>query len=234
MRRDQSGPGLVVTGTGTHVGKTSLARGLARALVGRGLRVAALKPFETGAQVNPEDAVALARACLRPELAHFPGFYRAVLPLSPFAVELSGGTACDPISVLAAVREAAVGSDAAIVEGAGGLGVPLARGHLFADFATALGWPVLLVARDELGVLSYVLTALELARSRGLEVEAIALGRPPEPADHSWETNARALRELGTTRVLTFSLGDPDDDALAAAALPVLDSLAIGLSWVTT
>lgn len=227
MRRDPTGPGLVVTGVGTAVGKTTLTRGLARALVRRGLRVAALKPFETGVVANPEDAVALARACARPELAHAPGLYRAAPPLAPFSVALAGGRPCDPVAVADAVRSAAAGSDVTLVEGAGGLAVPLTRAVLFADFAASLGWPLLLVARDELGVLSHVLAALEVARSRKLDVEVIALGLGSTPGDSSVETNARALRQLVDAQVVRFSVTSGDDDALASAAAPVLEQLSL-------
>jgi dethiobiotin synthetase len=227
MRRDPTGPGLVVTGVGTGVGKTTLTQGLARALVRRGLRVAALKPFETGVVANPEDAMALARACGRPELAHAPGLYRAGPPLAPLSVELAGGRACDPVAVADSVRSAAAGSDVTLVESAGGLAVPLTRTLLFADFAASLGWPLLLVARDELGVLSHVLAALEVARSRRLDVEVIALGLGSAPGDPSVETNARALRELVGPKVVRFLVASDDDEALATAAAPVLKELSL-------
>jgi dethiobiotin synthetase len=207
MRRDPTSPGLIITGTGTNVGKTVVARALTRALVARGLRVGALKPFETGVVANPEDAVALACACGRPELAHAPGLYRAVPPLAPFSVELSGGRACNPDAIADAVRSAVAGSEVAIIEGVGGIAVPLTRTALFADFAAALGWPVMLVARDELGVLSHVLSALEIASARKLDVELIALGRSSD-ADVSTNTNAAVLTELVAPSVRAFAIDD--------------------------
>jgi dethiobiotin synthetase len=228
MRRDPTGPGLVVTGTGTGVGKTTLTRGLARALALRGLRVAALKPFETGVGANPEDAVALARACGRPELAHVPGLFRAAEPLAPFSIALGGrASPCDPRAVADAVRSAAAGSDLTLVEGAGGIAVPLTRTELFADFASSLGWPLALVARDELGALSHVLAAIEVARSRGLDVELVALGRGPGAHDLSVQTNALALRELIDAKVVCFPVLTAGDDELASAAAPVLAELTV-------
>ncbi len=226
MRRHPSGPGLVVTGTGTAVGKTSVTRGLARLLFQRGLRVAALKPFETGVGANPEDAVAIARAGGRPELAHVPGLYRAAPPLAPFSVALVGGPACDPVAIADAVRSALVGADFALVEGAGGLAVPLTRETLFADFAVRLGYPLVLVARDELGVLSHVIAANELARARGLDIAAVVLTRQTA-SDISRDTNALALRAFVRCPVVCFSIAQEDDDALATAAAELSEALGL-------
>ena len=74
-----------ITGVSTAVGKTYLSRGLTRALEQRGRAVCALKPLETGVTNEPSDAVALARACGRPELAQASGLYRHPLPLAPYA-----------------------------------------------------------------------------------------------------------------------------------------------------
>jgi dethiobiotin synthetase len=228
MRRDPTCPGLIVTGTGTGVGKTTLARGLAGALRGAGVRVAALKPFETGVLVNPDDAIALAEACGRPELAHAPELYRARPALAPFAIELLGGRACDPAAVADAVRSAGSGSDVVLVEGVGGIAVPLTRSLLFADFAAMLGWPVLIVARDELGALSHVLAALEIARARKLDVELLVLSSVQWPPDEASSTNARVLREMADVPVATYRSGAPHDDESAVAAEAILRRLAIG------
>jgi dethiobiotin synthetase len=75
--------GVFVSGTGTGVGKTAVAAALARALVARGERVAAIKPIETGVDGAAADAVALSEACGRPELAHDRRWIRARLPASP-------------------------------------------------------------------------------------------------------------------------------------------------------
>jgi len=84
-------PGLFVGGTGTGVGKTYVARALARALSREaGRAVAALKPLETGCDPDPLDALALAGACGRPELAHHRGLYRVPPPLAPYAATLGG------------------------------------------------------------------------------------------------------------------------------------------------
>ncbi|MFW5925199.1 MAG: dethiobiotin synthase [Myxococcota bacterium] len=213
--------GWFVTATGTGVGKTFVTRGLATALRRRGHPVAAIKPVETGCAPDPLDARALARACGRPELASAPGLYRAPPPVAPYAATLSGLPAPPPPDHLAAtVRALAPDTDITLVEGAGGLLVPLDRERTMADLARALGLPLLLVADDGLGVLSFTLTAADAARARGLDVAAVVLvRREASPADPSRETNGRILAErLAPVPVLQFPHCADEDRALADAA----------------
>jgi dethiobiotin synthetase len=219
--------GLFVTATGTGCGKTWVTRGLARALVRAGRSVAALKPIETGVDPSPLDAEALARACGRPALAHAPGLLRARSPLSPLAATLEGELpAVEPVSLATVARGLVAGVDVALVEGAGGLLVPLSPNHDTRDLALALGWPLLLVARDAIGTLSHTLTALECAAARGLAVHALVLTRGPWSMDDpSVRTNLRILAARVSVPVLSFPACPDDDEALADAAGPLAASL---------
>ncbi len=213
-------PGLFITGVSTGVGKTFVTRGLTRALVLAGRRPAALKPVETGVSGDPLDAIALARACGRPELARAPGLCRFDLPLAPYAAALETGTSAPALPALAArIQELAAEADALVVEGAGGLLVPLDEHHDMADLAAALALSLVVVARDELGVLSSVRTCVESARARDLRVAAViltALAR--DERDPSPRTNAKILEQRLALPVLPFPWCADDDDALADAA----------------
>lgn len=221
--------GVFVTATGTGCGKTWLTRGLAAALLRAGRSVAAIKPIETGVDPRAFDAEALARACGRPGLANASGLLRARSPLSPYAATLEGELpVIEPSALAAAVRQLAAEADVALVEGAGGLLVPLTRLHDTRDLASALGWPLLLVARDALGTLSHTLTAIEAASTRGLEVRAIVLTRGPWSTDDpSVRTNLRILAERSPAPVLSFPACEDEDEALARAAAPLIDALAL-------
>lgn len=199
--------GLFVSGTTTGAGKTTLACALTRALIARGRRVAAIKPLETGVEPVAEDARALAVACGRPELASDPAWYRARLPVSPYAATLAGQPPPRLDAILA--RIGTIDAGLVICEGAGGLLVPLDRERTMADLARALGWPVLLVAPDRLGVLSDVLAIHEIAVRRGLEVAAIALSATGPVADPSAATNAPILAERLGTPVVSIGYGGP-------------------------
>jgi dethiobiotin synthetase len=218
--------GLFVSATGTSSGKTFLSRGLTRALSAAGQNVAALKPLETGVPLDPLtllpaplDALALARACRRPHLASLPGLYRAAAPLSPYAASLLTGEPTPDLDALTAVLEQAAGPDTfLLVEGAGGLLVPLDRRQTVADLALRLRLPLLLAARDELGVLSSVLTSVEAATHRGLSLTAVVLTPPSQAApEPGLALNARILRERLPCPIFAMPFARDDDDALASA-----------------
>lgn len=219
-------PLLFISATGTNVGKTWVTRGLARALLQKKLRVAAIKPIETGVSPSPADAHALGQACKRPELAHAPGLYRAIPPVTPYAAELEGHTPVDPEALVQTIQELCVGSDIALIEGAGGLLAPITQQKTNADLALALEAPLLLVARDALGTLSHTLTAVESARHRGLALVGIVLVQGPWSAgDASCSTNLRILRERVHVPVVSFPASDDDDNELAQSAAPALAML---------
>jgi len=207
-----------VTGTGTGVGKTWVARGITAAAIARGLRVAALKPYETGVDHEAADAAALARAARRADLAEAGAFYRVAPPLAPWAATLSGETPPPTLADLAAEVDARSASAAiTVVEGAGGLLVPVDEKHDVADLAMLLGARLILVTRDGLGVLSYTLTAAESAARRELPIAAVVL-TPPEAPDPSTRRNQAILEARLPAPVIAFPPCPDDDRALAAAA----------------
>lgn len=166
--------GVFVTGTDTGVGKTYLTSAIAATLRARGERVGVAKPVLTGTDEDgPHD-----HDVLRAVTAAT--FGPAVSP--HLAAELAG-TELDPAALVAAVRRAAAGSDAVVVEGVGGLLVPLAPGYDVRDLAVELGLPVVVAARPGLGTINHTLLTLEAARAAGLDVRAVVLTPwPPEPS----------------------------------------------------
>lgn len=218
--------GLFVTATGTACGKTWLTRGLARALSSQGLRVAALKPLETGVSPLAEDATALARAA-RQGSGDAAGFVRLPAPLSPLAAARHAGQRLPSVAELAqSVQLAAREADIALVEGAGGLLVPIDERATVAELARELGFPLALVGRDALGTLSHVLTAWESAERRQLTVRAVVLVAGPwSEGDGSVETNAAILAGRLPCPVFRLPSVEDDDDALAQAVSPLLPDL---------
>ncbi|RLB38827.1 MAG: dethiobiotin synthase [Deltaproteobacteria bacterium] len=168
--------GAFITATGTGVGKTWLASALATACMQQGKRVAAIKPIETGVDPDPADALQLAHACGNESLANAPGLYRAREPLAPYAIEKRGGPSVGSLRSLARrVRELANDADYVIVEGVGGVLVPIDRDHTIADLGALLDLQTVVVARNALGVLSYTISAVEALRKRKVSVRAIVL-----------------------------------------------------------
>ena len=190
--------GAFITATGTGVGKTWLATALATACVQRGKRVAAIKPIETGVDPDPVDALQLARACGNESLANASGLYRAKEPLAPYAIEKRGGPSVGSLRELAKrVRELANDADYVIVEGVGGVLVPIDREHTIADLGALLDLQTVVVARNALGVLSYTITAIEALRRRKVSVRAIVLNHVERDLqnDMSRASNADVLAD---------------------------------------
>lgn len=168
--------GLFIAGTDTGCGKTSVACALARTLRRAGLRVRALKPVETGCDAGadgeriPADALALAEACGDPAPLERLCPYRLALPAAPIVAAGAESVAIELPRIRKAYREAKSAADLVIVEGAGGLLVPIADDFGMADLAAQLDLPLLLVARASLGTINHTLLTLEAAAARSLRV----------------------------------------------------------------
>lgn len=188
--------GIFVTGTDTGVGKTVVTAALAAALRQRGYRVGVMKPAESGCpeqdgRLMPQDALFLraAAGCDAPLDVINP--YTLVAPLAPaLAAELEGVTiALEHIQ--ACYAHLADSHDIVLVEGAGGLLVPLTAEATMLDLAVALGLPILVVARNVLGVINHTALTVAVARQR-TRVLGMILNHPqPESA---LDSNAQSLR----------------------------------------
>ena len=199
--------GLFVTGTGTGVGKTVLSAALLAALAAADERVMAHKPVLTGLDEPPgewpRDHELLARvAGMAPDEVAPLRYGPAVAP--HLAAELAGAR-LDPAEVaaraVAALRDAEARGAVAIVEGVGGLLVPLAEGYLVRDLAARLGLPLLIAAPAGLGTINHTLLTLEAARAAGLEVRAVVLTPWPALPDAMEESNRDTIARLGEVEV---------------------------------
>lgn len=195
-------PRFFVTGTDTGVGKTQVSRALLSLLVDAGWRPQGFKPYESGCASlrAPADALGLreaARSDLPLDLV-CPHRFRA--PLAPGIAARRLGREPDWNVTLAAW--ARVGTGAAVVEGAGGLFVPLDASHDVIDLIATLALPVVLVARAGLGTLNHTALSLEALAARGLPVAAVLLSRSTPARDPSERDNAAFLAERHGVRVL--------------------------------
>jgi len=203
--------GFFVTGTDTGVGKTAVTAALCVLLGRAGLRVAPVKPVQTGvAPGEPGDLeVCLAAAGLNPgpELLRRMNPYRFRLPASPHLSAGQEKQCVDPELILDSCRELAVEHDCLLVESAGGLLVPLTREYSTLDLAVALGLPLIVVARAILGTLNHTLLTLRAARAAGLSLAAVVLNRPlsgePDRVERLIEQDNRAtIESIGGVTVL--------------------------------
>lgn len=193
---------LVVTGTGTEIGKTVVAAGLARALADRGIRVRALKPVESGTDgTDPhgEDGARLARAARQDEPTE--ARVRLGAPLAPPEAARREGVELEMEGWCAWIEDVAAEAEVTIVEGAGGVLSPLTRDETTRDLARRLGAPALLVAPDRLGVLTHTLTALEALGTAGVELAGVVYSAPSEPDASTGGNAATLLRFADVERV---------------------------------
>jgi dethiobiotin synthetase len=229
---------LFITGTDTGVGKTLVGRILCAAARAAGLRVAPFKPFESGCARDPggallpADALALRAACGLDERV-FPvndcNLYSFTTPVAPGNAARLAGTAVEQQRVIRAFDDLRARFELLIVEGAGGLLVPLSERMLVADLAARLGVPLLIVARDALGTINHTLLTVSEARRRGLPLAGVVLSHAAPTTTPDVEHNAREISRLGDVEVFGTLPFIRDADAadparllaLAADAIPV-------------
>jgi dethiobiotin synthetase len=193
--------GIFVTATDTGVGKTVITGGLALALAARGLSVGVSKPVQSGARADdPEgDAMLLKRWTGVSEPAEEIAPFSFSAPLAPMVAAELEGRSLDICDVVAGPRRIAERYEAVIVEGAGGLMVPVGDAWSIGDLAVMLRLPILIVARAGLGTVNHTALTVFAAQSLGLEVLGVVLNGP---RDESSETNARLIERLTAVSVL--------------------------------
>lgn len=234
--------GLFITGTDTGVGKTFVAAGIARACRAAGWRVGVYKPVASGCDPGREqdqDAWQLWEAAGRPLTLSdvCPQCFEA--PLAPHRAARAEGRQVDQARLAQGVR-VWDGFDLVLVEGAGGLMCPLTDDYYVADLAAELGWPLLVVAGNRLGVINHTLQTLIVAATfrEGLPVAGVILNdltsEPPAglpgadaAGDVSRSSNADELRQRCVAPLLahthwndTSALQQIDWLTLAAMRVP--------------
>ncbi|HEX4718660.1 MAG TPA: dethiobiotin synthase [Thermoleophilaceae bacterium] len=221
--------GVFVTGTDTEVGKTVLAAAITAAAVERGMTVAAFKPVVTGldepATAWPRDHELLAQVANAGQSAEDVAPHRYGPAVSP---HLAGQLANEQLVVdelVAQARAEAAKADALVVEGVGGLLVPLAPEYLVRDFAGELSLPLVIAARPGLGTISHSLLTIEAARAVALRIQAVVLTPWPEEPSRMERSNMETIEHFGEVPVIGLPRTEPAKLAEAGAALPVSDWL---------
>jgi len=178
-------PGVFVVGTDTGVGKTVVAAGLILALRRKGLTVRAHKPVASGCRREGGRLVSGDAELLGLAVGMPPGEVCPVLleePLAPAVAAERAGVGIDRELLLGNLREAQRGCDFLVVEGVGGLLVPLAPDVMVIDLLAESGLPALLVSRLSLGTINHTLLSLEALTRRGIDALGIIVNTPDSPA----------------------------------------------------
>ena len=199
--------GIFITGTDTGVGKTYIATGLIRAMRHKGIRVCPMKPVETGCtarrgQLVPSDSIALMKASGADESVDAINPCRLRLPLAPSVAAEIEGVPVKPGKMLSSYRRLLARYDIIVVEGAGGIMVPLWKDYIFLDLVRDMQVPLIVVSRPGLGTINHTLLTIESARNRGIDVIGVIF-------NYTWKvkkgfaekTNPHVIEKLGGTPV---------------------------------
>ena len=176
--------GIFITGTDTGVGKTVVAAVLARLLRMRGLSVGVMKPVTSGCREEngrlvSDDALLLCQAA-GVDCSEDVAPYLLREPVAPAEAARQDGIVIDFARIRASFDRLAAGHDFVIVEGAGGLMVPLAGGLLVADLARRLELSLLVVARPDLGTINHTVLTCFAAGQMGLKVAGVVINNYPD------------------------------------------------------
>ena len=184
---------FLVTGTDTGIGKTFCGCGLIRAARAAAVKCTGMKPFCTG-DTSDVELIAAAGGNDIPHHLLNPVWLRP--PLAPYAAAMLENRPIDITAVKEAYHQLAAKYDLVLVEGAGGLLVPILRDYNFRDLAVELNLEVILVAPNRLGVINHVLLSAESIANAGLRLALLILNElDPEPTLAS-QTNPSILEEL--------------------------------------
>lgn len=237
-------PALMITGTDTGVGKTHVGCALVHALRARGLDVGVMKACETGVEAPwpplaaagealppGSDAEALQRAsgCTAPLTDILPAALE--VPAAPLAAARVAGVELDVEALEASFGRLRAAHDVTLVEGAGGLLVPITDDVNYADLARRLALPVVVVARTGLGTLNHTRLTELAVRGAGLELLGIVLDNPDGPVPDSDRANLAVLADMLDAPILAeLPPGAAPDASICIDSLAPLAARVAGAS----
>ncbi|OJF13339.1 dethiobiotin synthase [Couchioplanes caeruleus] len=181
---------VLITGTDTDVGKTVVTAAVAAAAQAAGLRVAVVKPGQTGTALGDPTDIDRVTHLAAPHTCRTLRSYPE--PLAPLAAaRIAGMAPLELYEVVDAVRSESAQHDLVLVEGAGGLLVPMGvrpsgEAWTLADLATTLGVQTIVVARAGLGTLNHTALTLEALDRRGVPAKVVLGAWPAEPELVHW------------------------------------------------
>jgi dethiobiotin synthetase len=226
----KSGNGLFITGTDTGVGKTLVAAGLTRLARKHGVRALAVKAVETGCALQdgvlyPEDGAFLREAAEQELSIDECAAFRFTLPSSPAAAAAHEGREITVSQIETHVRGIAARGDLILVEGAGGLMVPIHGSTMMIDLIERLGYPTLLVARTRLGTINHTLLSVHALRNRSAEIAGIVLSPSvPDAGPEETYTPRDLARLVGDIPVAVLPYVTPPDRSDAVALATIIEN----------
>lgn len=172
--------GIFITGTDTGVGKTVVAAGLAAALKAKGIDVGVMKPVQSGCRRHrgkliPSDSLFLIKTAGIKDDLDLITPCRLFHPLAPSVAAEMEGVEIDIKKIIDAYDKLSGLHDLVIVEGIGGLLVPIKKDYFVSDLIKDISIPVIIVSRAGIGTINHTLLTVEYARSRGIKMIGIII-----------------------------------------------------------
>src|SRR3989304_1980048 len=202
--------GIFVTGTDTGVGKTIISAALALTLKQSGNKVAVMKPVQTGTDLGGYLDIEFIQSVIE---TNYPLDnvcpYRFSHPLAPLVAANLVGERIDLERIKSCYHKLDSIHDTDIVEGAGGLLVPLTDNYLMSDLASNLGLSLIIVTRPSLGTLNHTLLTVESAKARGLKVMGIVINQFPSYPGLAERTNPELILRMTGAPILGILPNDP-------------------------
>lgn len=200
--------GLFVTGTDTDVGKTVIAAGLAGVFKKRGLKVGVMKPIQTGAIKKDEKLISLdielmIKTSGISDDIHLLNPYCLQPPAAPLIASQITGINLDIKKILTAYAVLKSRYEIVIVEGAGGLLVPILTNYLMIDLIKDLDIPILIVAKPSLGTINHTLLTIRQTQLEGIHLIGIIINgfKEDEAGIAEW-TNPQIIENLSKVPIL--------------------------------
>lgn len=200
--------GVFITGTDTGVGKTFVAAELIKSLVKKRVRTAPMKPVETGCRVqngivNPADAIALKEAARVDIPLELVNPYALQHPLAPSVACGFEGIRIEIDKIKSSFIELSRQFDFVVVEGVGGLMVPIIGSYFFANLACDLSLPTIIVSRPGLGTINHTLLTVLAARVWGLDLIGVVINySEPQTNSLAEKSNPKVIELLSDVPIL--------------------------------
>ena len=195
-----------ITGTGTGVGKTIVTAGIAGHFLSNGRNVSIMKPVQTGTGKSVSDLETV--KAIVPGITPLPKLlaspYSFSLPASPLLAAKSENREINPNTILKAFNDASSRPDidVLLVEGAGGLLVPLTEEFLMIDLISQMNIPAILVSAAGLGTVNHTLLSIEAMKKRNLKIAGIVINKMPVNPGAVEKDNVKTIEQIGGVPVI--------------------------------
>lgn len=209
--------GFFITGTDTGIGKTEVASYLAEIFSKKGFRVGVMKPVATGVVKLCKDAEILKKYSNSKDPIHYINPITLRLPLAPLVASRIEKKNIDMEIIWDRFEKLSRGNDVLIVEGIGGVMVPVCKMHkkifYVVDMILKMRLPVIIIARPNLGTINHTLMSIKILKSRKIKIAGIIFNHTSRiKKDLSVETNPAIIERLSGVKVLGIMHYNKDRD----------------------